>query len=175
MELTSKKFRALCGSQAWRSAVTAYLLQRTRAEVMRKHVDAVHREILEECPIYADIDHDGGAPNGKQILRSKDLYLCSDEALCEDFYNEADHRLRACGLKPETMERDFCPALVEERKRIETEWFLINEVAGPTFGVDNDGLLSIGLEKRQQFIDLIVGAVVNTPGFKHPLTNEAVS
>ena len=162
--METNEFRQLCNSPAWQSAVQAYLMQRAMAETMRAKVDAIHREILEECPVYAD-KRDGG----DQILRSRDLYLCSDEALCEDFYAESDHLLKKAGIKPETMPRDHCPALVEEHNLTKVEWVLLNDIAGPHFGVDNDRLLCAGLEKRQQFLDLIVGAVVNSPKFENPL------
>ena len=35
-------------------------------------------------------------------------------------------------------------------------------------------LLCAGLDKYRQFIDLVVGLVVNAPGFKNPLTGQEV-
>ncbi len=151
-----------------RSCVNAYLMARAYAETMREKVDAIHREILTECPIYAD-KHEG-----RQIFKSGDLYLCTNDALCQDFYEEADKRLRAAKLKPDNMPVDHCPALVAEHLQVKTEWLLIG-AAGEPFGITNDKLLCTpnGLENRQKFIDLVVSLIVNQPDFKNPLTGKA--
>ena len=148
-----------------RSCVNAYLMARAYAETMRKHVDAIHREILTECPIYADIHG-----HKDQILESKDLYLCSNEALCHDFYDESDKRLRAAKLKPDDMPHDHCPALVAEHLQVKCEWMLL-DASGKPFGFSADTPWT--MEHRQQWIDLVVGLIVNQPDFKNPLTGKA--
>ena len=152
-----------------KSCVNAYLMARAHAEVMRTKVDEIHRQILTECPIYADVHG-----RTEQIFKSGDLYMCSNDALCRDFYDEADKRLRAAKLKPSDMPVDHCPALVAEHLQTKTEWMLI-ESAGTPFGITNDLLLSQphGMEQRQKFIDLVVRLIVSTPGFKNPLTGKA--
>lgn len=157
-----------------KSAVSAYLMARTFAEVTREKVDAIHLAILQEAPIYANCDHEDGHP----ILESKDLYLADDqEDEIKDFYKKGDKRLRAAGLKPAEMEEDFCPALVAECLQRDTERLVIHagaEMVGKPNGKDfANGLLCLGLEQYQRFVDLTVGMVVNSPGFKSPLTGKA--
>lgn len=146
------------------SLVRAYLLARTFAEVQRERVDAIHLAILTECPIYAD-----QFDTTEQITHSKDLYLSSDEAACQDFYAESDARLRKAGIKPADMPRDYCPALVAENllRKIERE---LIDVSGKPFGVDADGLLCArgGLDNWKQWIDLVCKLIVNLPNFEAP-------
>ena len=142
-------------------AVNAYLMAKAYAQVMRERVDAVHREILTECPIYADRDE------GQQILRSHDLYLCSNEALCADFFAEANHRLRKLGIKPADMADNHCPALVAENLVCKTANFLA-DVSGRPFGVTAHKLLCAGMAKFDEWIELNCKFVVNSPGYKAP-------
>jgi hypothetical protein len=137
--------------------VKAYLKARAYAETMRAKVDEIHREILTECPIYAD-KRDGG----DQILESKNLYLSNDDAACEDFYEESDRQLRAAGLKPDEMKRDFCPALVAEGLLRNASAALVDH-SGKPFGLDNDRILcsSDGLNNRQKWIDNIVNLILS--------------
>lgn len=150
-----------------KSYVNAYLMARAYAETMRAKVDAIHRDILTECPIYADVHG-----HTQQIFKSGDLYLCSNDALCRDFYDESNKRLRAAKLKPDDMPVDHCPALVAEHLQVKCEWALI-EAAGRPFGITNDKLLCNGLKTRQEFIDLVCKMVVKLPGYKNPLTGKA--
>jgi hypothetical protein len=156
------------------SAVNAYLMARTYAEVMTEKVEAVYLAILTECPVYGDLvpRRTGGEP--VQILKSRDLYLCSNEALCQDVYEEANKRLRALKLKPADMKDEFCPALVAQRIQTDAENLLI-EIAGKPFGITNQKLLcsANGLKNRQEFIDLNVKLVVSQSGYKNPLTQKA--
>lgn len=146
------------------SMVRAYLMARTFAECQRERVDEIHLAILTECPIYADM-RDGG----EAITRSKDLYLTTDEAACQDFYAEADARLRKAGIKPADMPRDHCPALVAENllRKIERE---LIDVSGKPFGVTADKLLCArnGLENWKQWVDLVCKLIVNLPNFEAP-------
>ena len=145
------------------SLVSAYLMARTYAECQRERVNAIHLEILTECPIYADKD------NGQAITRSCDLYLTSDDQACTDFYAEANARLRHAGIKPTEMADEFCPALVAENLLRTTERALIDE-SGKPFGVSADSLLCArnGLENWKKWIDLVCKLIVNLPNFEAP-------
>ena len=142
-------------------AVNAYLMAAAYAKAMRDRVDAVHAEILTECPIYADLD------DGQQILRSRDLYLCSNEALCADFYAEANHRLRKMGIKPADMPDEHCPALVAENLECKSKNFLA-EVSGRPFGVTAHKLLCAGIRKYDEWINLTCKFVVSSKGYEAP-------
>jgi len=153
-----------------KSAVNAYLMSRAYAETMRDKVNAIYKDILTQCPVYADLRTPEGKQigQGEQILDPEHLYLCSDDALVQDAWAEADKRERAAGIKPDSMQDEYCPALVAENLQRETERLLI-EVSGKPFGMDNHKLLCAGLEKRQQWIDLVCQFVVSQPDFKNPL------
>lgn len=135
-------------------------------------VDAIHLQILTECPIYSDrIDCRGFVEEPRQILKSSDLYLCSNEALCRDFYAEANKRLRESGLKKD-MPDSHCPALVAENLQMQLEHKLV-EASGRDMGVTVNTLLCArhGLENLRKWLDLVIGLVVNAPDFKNPLTS----
>lgn len=153
------------------SCVNAYLMARAYAETMRDQVNEVHEKLLREFPVYAD-KATRGANKGEQILNSGDLYLCSDDAQCQFFYDEADIALRECGLKPESMPDTHCPALVAEHLLVKAESLLVDTVA-PIFNMDRQRLLCAGMKKYHKFTDLIVGMVVSSPGYKNPLTGKA--
>lgn len=157
---------------AVKSAVNAYLLSRAYAETMRVEVNNVYREILEECPLYADMTQSNQEP--KQILNVDRLYLCTDELPWEavkEVYEEGNHRLRKLGLKPDDMPDEHCPALVAECLQRDTEHILI-DAAAEMLGENGDlrhDLICAGMDKYHQFIDLVVGLVVNLSDFKLPL------
>jgi len=148
--------------------VSAYLLAQAHAKVLRETVDKVHYDILTQCPIYADklAARGGVAP---QILDHNKLYLCTNKFLLQDFYDEADHRLKKLHIKPDNMAHDFCPALVAEELQTQAENLLI-ESAGEPLGITNEKLLRCrdGLARRQEFIDLVTGLIIRQTDFKNP-------
>ena len=154
-----------------KSAVNSYLLARAYAETMREAVDKIQRQALEEAPLKNGFERF----EINKITDPKQAYLCTDENQLKDYYAECDSRERQAKLKPPDMPFDHCPALVAEHLQVQTEW-LICENAAEMLGLEFEGkelnnrLLCLGLEKRQRFIDLVVGLVVNLPGFKSPLT-----
>ena len=152
---------------AMRSSVKAYLLSRAYAKTMRAAVDKVHREILTECPIYRDKHTGRRGPGGAQIFKSSDLYLCSNDNICQDFYNEADYRLRKAGLKPDDMLKDYCPALVAEHLQMDAEHLVIESTA-EMLGEEDflHRLLCNGMDKYHKFINLVTGMIVNMPNFE---------
>lgn len=144
-----------------KEAVKAFLLSRVYAETMRDEVDKVHKEILTECPIYADRFEEV-----KQIFKSDDLYLCSDDNLCQEFYDEANKRLRNCGLKPDSMPDSHCPALVAEHLQVIAANSLI-DVAEALTGIKRTDVYM--LDDRKKYIDLLCKLVVNLPDWENPL------
>ncbi len=146
-----------------KSLVNSYLLARAYAQTMREKVNEIYKVILTECPIYSDRE-------GEQILDPDRLYLCSDMTLVQDAWDTADHRERKAGLKPDDMSDEKCPALVAEYDLVKVEWALI-EATGEPMGITNNDLLCAGgSEMRQEFIDLVVGFIVNQSDFRHPLS-----
>lgn len=150
--------------------VTEYLARRVIAEVTRKEVDAVQREVLQNLVVMSTArEH----PHGRSILAERITdpnltYQCQDDTAMAQYYQEVDSKLRAANLKPSSMEEDYCPALVAERNQVEAEWAILDEAAKMLDACTgknelNNALLcqKDGLAQRQKFIDLTVGLVVN--------------
>lgn len=160
-----------------KSAVNAYLMARAYAETMRQAVDKVHRGILMESPVTNGLEVEHGEP-ARLIIDPKDTWLCTDDAMIQDYYAECDKQLREKGLKPDDMPVDHCPALVAEHIQTQTEW-LILDCAAEMMEIGFDGkelnhrLLCKGLDTRREFIGLIVKLVVNLPDFKNPMKKAA--
>ena len=158
---------------AMKSAVTAYLLAKAHAQVMREEVDKIERAVLEECPLTNGLEVEHGQPPRK-ITDPKDVWLCDDDNTLEEYYQDVDHRLREAGLKPESMPREHCPALVAEDMETKAKW-LICDASADMMDLEYDGkelnsrLLSRGLDEYQRFIDLNAKLVVNLPDFKSPV------
>jgi len=163
-------------TQGMVSAVNAYLLARTLAEVKREEVDKVYAEVLAEIPIYKDLVGPRSGEklgNDERITTNKDMYLSEDEAACRRIYDEMDKRLKAAGIKPQDMETDYCPALVAEDLQRQAEWLVIDTTAGEMLEEADPEefrhkLLCAGLEKYHQFTDLCIKLVVNHPDYVAP-------
>ena len=172
MNLTQKDI-----TQEVKSAVNAYLMARAYAETMRAAVDKIERAILQESPVTNGLEVEHGEP-ARLITEPKHTYLCTDEAMMADYYAEVNKRLRAKGLKPADMPDTHCPALVAEEMQLTAERLVI-DTAADMLKLGFDGkeldhrLLCMGLEKRQELIDLVVKLVVNLPDFKSPLKKAA--
>lgn len=146
-------------------AVYTYVGKRAIAETMRAEVDKVTTQLLTDIELYSEGNN---YRSSKRIFNPSDTWLCRDDEVMETFYTEIDNRLKEVGLKPDDMERDFCPALVAEHEQIKAEWQMLTEVAKmlelDMTGNDlNNQLLcqKDGLNKRREFIDMTVGLVLN--------------
>lgn len=165
-------------TQSVKSSVSVYLMTRAYAETMRERVAKIQSGVLAECPLSNDLEQKRGL-TARQITDPKQAYLCTNEDWLQDYYQETDKRLREARHKPDDMPKDHCPALVAENLQTETERILL-DCASDMMKMDFDGqelnhrLLCKGMDKRQKFIDLVVGLVVNLPDFKNPLTHEPV-
>lgn len=149
---------------AIRAAVGAYLVTRAYAETMRERVDETHKDILTECPVYAD-----QFDRTRQILKSGDLYLCSNDDLCQDFYDEANHRLRKLKIKPDDMPNEHCPALVAEEIQRNTRRLLIEIAEQETFhGLTFEKLICSqdAIGNLDKYIDLLCGLVCSLPDWE---------
>jgi len=166
--MDTKTIEKSINTPAVHKLVRAYLLARTFYEVTKEKVDAVYAEIMEEIPVYSDAKH--RVQRGGKVERIYDhekLYLTDDDEACRRIWDEADKRLRAAGIKPDNMETDHCPALVARSELSKIQGALIDE-AGKGMEITVDRLLSAGLDIYNKFIDLVVGATLANPKFKHP-------
>lgn len=153
--------------------VGSFLLQKAFTEMMQDKVDSVYEQILIDIPIFDDTcirfkDSERLKNHPRtRIYNHHHMYLSEDELTCNKIYDEADKRLKALGIKPESMGRDYCPALVAESDLMDLEHRII-ELTGNPFGVTVNNLLYGGMEKYDKWIDLVIGAVVNHPKFVTP-------
>jgi hypothetical protein len=140
------------------SAVTAFLLAKAHAEAVRERVDRIKTEILEDIPLYVADDKIHSEP-GARITHPRYDWQ-ADEGPFNNYLCEVDERLKADGIKPSTMERNRCPALVAENILCKAEGLLC-EIAGKPFGLTKDMLLCSGIEAIRQFTDLVCSYVLS--------------
>lgn len=150
-----------------KECVVNYLAARVFAEVTREAVDRVQAAILADDIVLMSDEarfHARHRSPGR-ILDPSQTWLGSDKQMPE-YYRLCDEKLRAAGLKPDAMKFDFCPGLVAERNRTRAIWALFDEAA---IMLDFEGggkelnnrLLCLGMEKRQEMTDCLVGLVLS--------------
>ena len=154
-------------------AVNAYLLARTHAEVWRERMEKWDRAELARFEYYTDPEI--GQEPRERVTDPKRAYLMSD-ADAETFFKVRQEYVDS--LKIERLKDGECPALVASCVQRQTEHLLI-ETAAKAIPECKDvtvgGLLCCknGLERYQEFVDLLVKLVVNAPGFRRPAGFEA--
>jgi len=161
---------------AVKSAVNAVLLARAHAEVIRAQVHAIESAILAEAPLYVSAEHAEGRTD-ERITEPGKVWLTDLESpQYKEHQAETNKRLRAAGLKPDSMPDNHCPACVAECLQSDAEHLLIHCAAEMLEAGDgkefHHKLLCAGMEKYRKFIDLICGLVVNLPGYCNPLNGK---
>lgn len=149
------------------SLVHDYIRARAMAATQEERVKPIRAKILEEYPVFADLDE------GQRITDFFDLYLTSDNDTCEKIYAAYDAELRQCGIKPQNMDAGKCPALVAKHILTKAESALIDG-SGKPFGVSAHKILCTdnGMETWKKWIDLVCSYVCNLPHFKTPSINQ---
>ena len=168
---------------AVKSAVNAYLLARTHAEVQRNVIDGIKAELLREACYYTDDKYiNRGRTESIRITDPKDDWMLRTDEF-HDYLANLRHELENRGYEIKTGPDDveywsyYCPALVAENLQRTAENILI-DCAAEMMGIDDCKdfrykLVCAGLDKYRQFIDLVVGLVVNLPDFRNPLMKVA--
>ncbi len=163
-------------TQAVKSSVNAYLMARVYAEVQRERVDGIERGLLESAGYYTSDQHQRYEKEVVRITDPDKTWLLSEED-SQDYLLDVRFALEKAGYKikstPGEPEHSYCcPALTAETLQTKTEHILIDsaaEMIGQN-GEFRNKLLRHGLDKYNEFINLVVKMVVNAPGFKNPLT-----
>lgn len=145
---------------AVKTLVSTYLLARIYADIKREEVNVIHTQILQDIEIHANT-----YGRTERLFKMNDLYMCNDDTLCAKIYAEADKRLKAAGIKPADMDSDYCPALTAEHDLVKIEWLILEETA-PPLGIDPASLYG---KNREQWLHLVISAVINAPDFINPL------
>lgn len=147
-------------------AVAALLASRITAEDLRDKVDDVARSVLRSVELYTDLRAGRRGGKRERITENDDVYLSKDDAGLARFYKDQDTELRHRGWKPSTMELDYCPALVAENARLDSE-IAVLDAAAKMLDLDFDGVelnhrllcRKNGLEMRREFLALVVNVV----------------
>lgn len=152
-----KNVDALTLVKAVRKHVDELLVATAVAQVERERVDAIQRKVLAENQ-YSD--------GSVRITEPRDSWHMDDES-SKAYYAELNAIHLAAGF--ERAADGYCPALCAEQRQIECEWALIGAAHKYT-GITNNQLLcgtdeKCGLEFRKEYLDLLIGLVVNSPGY----------
>jgi hypothetical protein len=148
--------------KALTEAVNLLLVTMAHAECLRERVDAIDRAVLAEHTYTNEYE-------GNRITEPKESWQMGDDDAAL-YHPRRDAAIRAAGFDPP---EGYCPALMAESAQTEAENALV-KASEPFFGVTNDQLLShfangkTGLDHRREFIDLLIGLVVNFPGYESP-------
>jgi len=144
----------------------AYLAAKAATQVITETVRPIHVKVFAGFEFYNDLSVEHGAKR-ERITDPDALYLSLDETGVNAYYAAVDQALRVAGLKPTDMPVEHCPILVAEHEQTKAERVLI-EAAARMLGYHNpqdfNNLLLCqehGLERRNDFIELVVKLVVN--------------
>lgn len=146
-----------------RRDVNTYLLARAYAETKRAEVDKIQRQILADDEYFAA----KRLPKGRRgpryrVTEPKDSWLMEEDD-AQRYYAKLNAIHLAAGF--EDAAKGYCPALVAENLQVQAENVLLesaSEELGNKIGSDIYG------ENRKKMLDLIVGLVVNFPGYVPP-------
>ena len=171
------KQRARQVAKALEPSVQTVLLAQAMAQVERERIDALYNGILEQTRYY--IRKRDAICEQERLTDHSKAWLLSDFD-SKHFYGQCEFAIRKAGYTFEQVPEGYCPALMAESLQRDAEHALI--LAAEEFfpGVTIDKLLCGtadmgGLETLRKFLDLLIGLVVNRPGFKNPLTGKAVA
>lgn len=161
MEVTKHMARKV--AKRLTSNVNALLLARAYAELERERVDEIQRRVLDQM--------------GYEKYELRHTFQLPD-TVAKEYYERLNAIHLADGF--ELAAKGYCPALCAESLQREAEWALIDAAREFFPEVTNNGLLcgtkdKGGLELRQEYLDLLVGLVVNQPGYRSPLQQGATA
>lgn len=157
----SDKAKAMKMARKLEPMVNAYLLAKCHAEIEREKMDAIDAEILDYLDVRYGDNHRERA--GGRITDPKHSWLMADE-YAGDYYAERDRRIREAGY---SVEPGYCPALIAENLVRQTVRLLIDSAAEFVPGLTWDNCA--GHHKAaDRAVELLVGLVVNAPGYTPP-------
>lgn len=156
-------------TQDVKSAVNAYLLARTYAELQRERVDVLTKEILTTAKYYTP-KHMTRGRTQTRITDPKDTWMLSGKEHI-DYLLDLKASLQKAGYTIKTHDQEHsynCPALTAEYLQTQSEWLVIDSAA-EMLGENKDfrhSLLCAGLDKYHKFVNIVVGLVINAPDFQ---------
>ncbi len=147
--------------------VNAVLLAMANAQIERERIDAMERAVLtrdDGTPMYRTADEwreRGMRDCPEWVTEPKHAYLMADDDLA-DYGAECQHRIKQMGYQ---VPDGHCPALIAEDLQITAEWALMSAAEEFFPEIPADALY---LDNRRRYLDLLIGMVVNAPGYKKP-------
>ncbi len=141
-------------SKLHRPLAEAVCMAQAFAECERERVDAYIQPIFDSFNFMIGEKMGNRLQNdvGERITDPKQLYLCTDETLCAQYYAACDVAHRAHGF---TGKPGYCPALIAEDQLRKAQHALID--AGCKL-MDIDPASLWDMKNRDKMLDLLLGA-----------------
>ena len=137
-------------AQAHKQDALAVCMAQAYAQLERERVDAYVLPIFQRYNFQYGHEITRGQYKGP-IPTPNELYLCEEEELIKDYYEECDKAHREHGF---TGEHGYCPALVADEVRRKAENAFLR-LGCELFGLDD---LPHMTEHRKKMLDLLLGA-----------------
>lgn len=141
------------------------------AKAERKRVDPIMRKVLAEGNYTGRKPLRDGTygPDFRVLDLDDTMFLIRGDS--EAYHGRLNSIHLANGFADAA--KGYCPALVAERNVTKAEWALIDAALEFFPSADNDSLLlgtkeKGGLETRREYLDSLIGLVVNSPGYRKP-------
>lgn len=152
--------------EALKPYVNTLLMAKAYAQLERERVDKIQRKVLAEEVYLMDerwLEH--GRDDERITEPDKSHLMCDVDA--SRYFEKLNAIHLANGF--EDAAKGYCPALVAETLERDATHALILSAQEFMPEVTPNGLLCLGLEKYHKFVDLLIGLVVNSPGYTSPL------
>lgn len=146
--------------------VNTLLLANVLAQAEREKINAIQTQVLSEGQYTGRRLQRGGEPGASfRVTTAEDAWHMTEHD-AEAYYARLDAIYAGMGY--DLPGPGYCPALIAEDLQTQAEWALI-AAAGEHFPeCTNDRLLCLGSEKRREYLDLLIGLVVNREGYQAP-------
>ncbi len=160
---SASRSKAIEMVKAIKTDVEKLLAAMVVAKFERERVDAKSRDILASQIFHGTRYVDRKTTEKFRVTDPSDTWMM-EESSFEKYHSIMQGWHIENGFKD--AEDGKCPALVAEHNKIKAEWALIKSAERFAPGVTNDKLLcgtkdKCGLDLRREYIDLLIGMVVN--------------
>jgi hypothetical protein len=142
--------------------VNNMLMAQVLAEAKREQVDKLERQVLAENNYEYDTERWGKLDVSGKVTEPKDTYLMKEE-----HFADYHAKMQAIHLDNgfERAKDGYCPALCAESLLTDAETNLMDAAQEYT-GIDPSNIWS--LEKRAEYLRILTGLVVKSPGYRAP-------
>jgi len=161
--MDAQKQKALAMAKALEPHVNTVLLSEVLAEATRQRVQPVKEEVLARYDYRINLELGGHREkdHGEKITDPEKLHLTTDD--CTPYYAELHERYVAMGYD-DLPEVGYCPLLIAEHLKIDAENELL-DAGCEMLGIESGRVYG---KNRKKMLDLLIGLVVNAPGYIEP-------